>query len=301
MVRTSFGFFSTRSIPRGALVLLTIIALGGPARAVGERAPGLVYGNGFTFLVSPPPGWVLDNRSGVGQGLYAVFYPHGQTWEKASAVMYVNSAERKAGMTLEGYIAKETGEFNRQVGGRVRVRALPSLAISSGAKVPVRTFSGDRWGNHEAVAYVESPGAFIVLALTARKQADFEAALPAFRTLVSSWRFVSRGKEEVFAAALATARSNEETLDGSRYDADFGRQFGRIAGVMRRCTQGLPQSEMAPFDLVARIGAEGEVEDALVRPETEVARCLCAEVRKNRFSSPPEPGWWVQVHMVIGP
>src|SRR5438105_3970138 len=141
-------------------VVLMILAIAGSVGAAEDRTAGLVYGDGYSFLVTPPPGWILDNHAGVDQGLYAVLYPEGKTWENATTAMYVNTAERKRGARLEEFVASDAKDFSRQVGGRVQVKAMPPLALASGAKAPVRLFAGDRWGNHEAVAYVESPTVF---------------------------------------------------------------------------------------------------------------------------------------------
>jgi hypothetical protein len=294
--RTSMKRFAIDAV--SGIALLMILAAADPARGATDRSPGLIYGEGFSFLVAPPEGWVLDNRAGVDQGLQAVFYPEGKSWKNSPAVMYVNTGQRTQGETLDQFIAGEIADFKKECGPNASVEPRPALALEAGATAPVRWFTGDRWGNREAVAYIDAPNVFVLIVLTARKQADFEAALPAFRSLVASWHFVSGAKGVVFASALETAKNNERTPAGASYDGDFGKQFGRFAGVLGQCTRDAP-ADTIPFDLVARIGPGGAVEDVMVRPETAVATCLSAKVRGVSFSPPPEPGWWVQVHMEI--
>ena len=271
------------------------------ARSETDRSPGLIYGDGYSFLVTPPPGWILDAHAGAEQGLSAVFYPEGATWAKATTVMYVNTADRPPGVKLDDFIATNARDFTRAAGPAARVSALPALAVASGTAVPVQSFSGDRKGNREAVAYIESPDVVVLVVLTSRKSTDFEAALPAFRSLVASWEHVGRGQAEVFKAAQVAASQNEETPAGARYVGEFATRFGELSPVLQECTRQAAPGEIATFDVLARIGADGAVEEARVQPETRVALCLCDKVRKARFGPPPEPGWWVQVRMDIRP
>src|SRR6185369_12470918 len=48
-------------------------------------------------------------------------------------------------------------------------------------------------------------------------------------------------------------------------------------------------------DLLVRVSAEGTAEEVLVNPETDVARCLAAEVRKGTSVRPPRPSYWVRI------
>mgnify|MGYP003989514765 CR=1 FL=1 len=59
------------------------------------RESGIVFGDGFAFSLTAPSGWVLDNHSGNSEGLQAVFYPKGSSWDKSETVMYANIALKK--------------------------------------------------------------------------------------------------------------------------------------------------------------------------------------------------------------
>jgi len=150
-----------RSLPfRTALLIGALI----PAAAIPAFAEGttaIIYGDGFAYQVTSPAGWVLDTESGAADGLKPVFYPQGRTWANAPAVIYVHSMEREPDAKLDEVIASETENFKHEAGGHPLVRVAPAVELESGAHVPV---------------------------LTAHQQSDFDAALPAFRALVRSWR-----------------------------------------------------------------------------------------------------------------
>ena len=73
------------------LVLLSVLIV---ARAVFAAAVdggrGTLFGDDHAFAVTAPAGWVLDNESGVAQGLDMTFYPQGFTWENSPVIVYGN-------------------------------------------------------------------------------------------------------------------------------------------------------------------------------------------------------------------
>ena len=73
--------------------LFSLLLSSGQAEELGT---GIVYGDNHAFAVKAPQGWALDNKSGVSNGIHAVFYPLGSTWQDSRAVMYVNTASKDA-------------------------------------------------------------------------------------------------------------------------------------------------------------------------------------------------------------
>src|ERR1044072_256477 len=175
-----------------ALCLLVLCCVAAHAQEAKGDAPdkqtGLVYGKDHVFAVTAPEGWVLDNKSGVEQGIHAVFYPVGSNWRDSKAVMYVNTAAKSD--TLEKFIEGDVAGFRKDSPG-LKVTDDEPLTVAGKERVIVKRFSDDQYGNHEAVAYVEESKVVVIIVFTARTKKDFEAALPAFRKLVSSYRFIS--------------------------------------------------------------------------------------------------------------
>src|SRR6266403_6349429 len=71
-------------------ILLLLIC----ARNFGQEnnRSAIVYGPKAAFNVSAPQGWILDNESGVNQGMPCVLYPKGSSWSDAKTVMYAKIA-----------------------------------------------------------------------------------------------------------------------------------------------------------------------------------------------------------------
>jgi hypothetical protein len=177
-----------------ALCLLLLCGLGAAAQDAKpdsrDMNAGIVYGKDHAFAIKAPDGWMLDNQSGVRQGLQAVFYPEGGSWKESKAVMYVNGAGKSADDTLEKFVERDVAGYREHSPG-LKVADDEALPVGGKEKVLVKRFSGDRGGSYEAVAYVEESKVVVTIVLHARTQKDFDDALPAFRQLVSSYRFLS--------------------------------------------------------------------------------------------------------------
>ena len=169
---------------------LTLAANASVAQTTGGA--GIIYGAHHAFTVEAPPGWVLDNQAGQSSGLVAVFYRTGESWEHGTAVMYVNTSSPDSGEAADPLrvIADDSAHFVSEAPA-ISIRSAPSLRTSDGRVAYVRYFAGGPSGRYEAVAYVAEKTLTPMIVLTARTQAAFEAALPAFAQLVRSYWFMT--------------------------------------------------------------------------------------------------------------
>src|SRR5205809_1871559 len=77
---------------KSAGVLCSMVVLAATVAAQNQYAGGIVYGPKAAFNIAAPEGWVLDNESGVEQGLPCVLYPKGESWADARTVIYAKIA-----------------------------------------------------------------------------------------------------------------------------------------------------------------------------------------------------------------
>ena len=163
-----------------------------PCAAQDSAATGIIYGPHHAFIVSAPPGWILDNEAGKRMGLDAVFYPHGQTWRDAPAVMYVNPAAPPPAASADaGRVMRDDSARFAAESPHLRIIRAPPLRTSGKRVAYVRYYSGDIRGNFEAVAYIAESTVTPIIVLTARTRPAFDQALPAFRQLVQSYQFIT--------------------------------------------------------------------------------------------------------------
>lgn len=103
-----------------------------------------------------------------------------------------------------------------------------------------------------------------------------------------------------FASILATAKKNRATPAGAAYDEAFGRSMQAQLGMqMARCFTRTPNPDLAKFDMLVRLDAQGKSSEVLVRPETNVALCFKPRIGEATFPEPPQPSYWVHVEMEV--
>jgi len=149
-----------------------------------EEGGGIVYGDNLGIMVSAPKGWLFDSQSAVKQGLNCVMYPLGKTWNSAGEVMYANLSKLKDGQSLEAFIEVDTASFREKSAG-LKVEKEKNIKLKSGQEAQVRLFSGDQYGNYEAIAYVEAFGSVGMFVLSCRSKDGFKRSFPAFKEVVS--------------------------------------------------------------------------------------------------------------------
>ena len=172
---------------------------GGPAPADPRYVKGqvkgpmtLLYGDDHVFGIVPPPGWVVDDSSGLGSKIRVVLYPLGQTWSSAPTVMYTNPLHQdpRARKTFAQMIERDLADFRRQSPRGKVVSAAPIHNVK-GQQAEVRYFSPDGREPLTAVAYYEEKEMVMLLVLESKTAAGFRGALPGFNGMVSSYQFVA--------------------------------------------------------------------------------------------------------------
>jgi hypothetical protein len=159
-----------------------------PNRVSGEPGVAMLYGHKYFFGVKAPSGWVLDNSSGAAQGLDAVFYPQGSSWDAFDPVIYPQ-VWQKDGSTLASVIEEDIANY-RQHSPSVEVEERPVVKTAIGATARLRYFRGSKNKSFEAIAYFDEPNVVVMIVMSAKSKASFESAQPAFRELLESYKFV---------------------------------------------------------------------------------------------------------------
>lgn len=300
------GFSSQMELPARMTFRLTLLifSFALAIASAAEAQTGIVYGDSHAFFVTAPPGWVLDNRSGLRNGVHAAFYPQGSGWGDSAAVMYANGVARSPGETLDSFIADDVQTF-RGRSPEIQVNEGSPIKTKDGRTALVRYFSGDQSGNHEAVAYVAEKRAIVVLALSARTQDAYQRSLQSFEELVQSYSFISDDpKDEIdkFDLVKLIADDQSHTPLGKKYDDASGVYFAqRHAKSMDSCFASVPNPDGSPFDVLVRVAASGRPEKILAQPKTKMAECLVNAMKNDAFPIPPAPGYWWHLHMILAP
>ena len=157
-----------------------------------ELNAAIINGPNIVFTISAPEGWTLDTESGKEGGLPAVLYPKGSSWEKSPFVMYVNNVQKdvQPSANLDNFIKDDIESF-KKMHPKILIQNGKPLHVSGGRLTVVKEFSGDKWGNYEAVAYISEDKTFTSFTLSARNKDDYLKSFPSFEEFVASYTFLT--------------------------------------------------------------------------------------------------------------
>ena len=159
-----------------------------------ELVWGMLYGDKHVFFVKAPEGWVLDNSSAVEQGLHAVFYPKGGSWEKSPTVMYARGMEIDTTSTLEDFIKSDIENFKKDFPG-MKIDELDSILIKEKERVAkVFKFSGGGYQHTDAIAYIKEKENVSMIVITTKIPKELDTYYSKFIELVQSYMHVENYK-----------------------------------------------------------------------------------------------------------
>src|SRR4026207_39434 len=73
---------------------------------------GIIYGPKAAYKIDAPKNWILDNKSGMSQGLPCVLYINGFTWQNSPVIMYAKIAGTNF-ENMDSFIAFAIKEFKK--------------------------------------------------------------------------------------------------------------------------------------------------------------------------------------------
>lgn len=173
-------------------VLVLTIILGASSYTYADKvegARGTAYGADHAFSLKAPAGWIVDTESGAQARIGLVFYPVGKTWSNSDAVMYARASPKDIKIQTIDQQVKLT-LMDLQLHGSPNSKAEPvaDRRISDNRIARIVFYSGDQWGNFEAVGYIDELKTINFLVLNARNRAAFETALPFFYDIIESYK-----------------------------------------------------------------------------------------------------------------
>jgi hypothetical protein len=153
----------------------------------------IVRGKDYAFEIKAPRSWVLDNDAAKDQGLNLVFYPTGTDWESSKAVIYVRV--RTNGATVRNITdqVNDTVRNLRETGSpNIAVKHVKTLTTQDASKAEIYHFTGDKFGNLEATAYIQARGSIHFITLSSRDPDSFKQAISAFDAVVTSYEDLTK-------------------------------------------------------------------------------------------------------------
>lgn len=168
------------------LALLTLWL--GIAVSPSELSPfGIVYGPKGAFNIKAPEGWVIDNRSGAGQGLPCVIFRKGETWQTAEPLMYA----KIAGTDITDYEAFATDAIREmsKERGNMAPKKIATGKTAGGEPYFVNEYSPTKiYPRYERVAYIQMSKAVAYVVFSAESKAAAKKHGGALTEVLDSFR-----------------------------------------------------------------------------------------------------------------
>jgi hypothetical protein len=106
--------------------------------------------------------------------------------------------------------------------------------------------------------------------------------------------------EDPVAAAERAAEATAATPDGKKYEDQVGTAFGRDHGKsIQACAKEVKRPDLSDFCVFVRVSAAGQVEEALVKPSTNLAACLQGKLKTWNVGAPLHADQWVSVQVKL--
>jgi hypothetical protein len=103
--------------------------------------------------------------------------------------------------TVADQVANTIADFRKNGNIKYDGKKLKTVKTESGKEGEIYYFSGDKWGNFEAVAYFVEEKTINFVVFNSRDEKLFNDALPAFEELVKSYLFVTENVDIQKASA----------------------------------------------------------------------------------------------------
>jgi hypothetical protein len=100
-------------------------------------------------------------------------------------------------------------------------------------------------------------------------------------------------EDETFDLRLKEATRNRESEVGRKYGDAFSKEFGpQYAPRLSKCLEQTGDPAAKDFEMLLKLGGDGSIEKAMVRPETKVAVCFRDLTKQAKYPAPPSEGYW---------
>ncbi len=193
-------------------LLTTLVLLTRPSAAdVIPEGAGIIYGSDHVFALKAPKEWVLDNGSAVKQGLHAVFYPKDSTWKDSKVVAYARATPiDKKTKSAKDVVDRVLADFHANGSPNYKATKDKSIKLEGGKTGTIYKFSGDKWGNHEAVCYFKEEKTINFVVLSSRDKKAFDDAWKAFQQLCESYTYISDSYSKGIEKKILETKSDEK-------------------------------------------------------------------------------------------
>jgi hypothetical protein len=264
----------------GRILALVLFLATFPTHAeITEGGSGVLFGSDHAFAVTAKAGWVLDNQSGVGQGLHMLFYPKDQHWPNSPVIIYGRSIATSEAPDVGTLVANTISEFHADGSPDYSGARQAPLVLQNGQEAELYFYAGDQWGNYEAAIYFQEADTINYLVLTSRSKESFDKYYQDFREIAATYQNRYTPSAELTAEKRNRLEKESRALlqkpGGKDYEMKAVQAVGQdMVNAMRDCTTRIPEDEMPSFHYFVRIDRDGTIIESSIFPTSALSTCF---------------------------
>ena len=294
-------------MPRLILIVITMFLFSGPVTAgITDGGRGLLFGKDHAFAVTAIKGWVLDNQSGISQGLHMTFYPVGETWANSPVIIYGRVIPTNTTPTVEKQIKDTVRDFRNNGSPNYSSHMQSPLQLPNGKTAEIYHFTGDQWGNFEAVAYFKETDTINFLVFNSKTKENFD-------TYIRDFHDIARTYKNLYTSPVTLPqdlqnklkRESNEILKkpGSKaYEQEAIGSVGQsLAYAMRDCTSYSKVEKLPPFSYFVKINENGNVDESYIFPTNALTACVRGLMEEAKYPDHKFGSFVLNIEMRIEP
>lgn len=267
---------------------------------------GMLFGSDHAFAVTATSGWVLDNQSGISQGLHVVFYPKGHTWSNSPVIVYGRAIPTAEVKSVKAHIENTVSDFQKHGSPHYSSEQQAPITLPGGRKAELYLFSNDQWGNYEAGAYFQESDTINFLVFNSRTKENFDNYFDDFKQIASSYQNLYKSAAAITSEKLNRLKSESSSLlkqaGGKDYESKSVQAVGQtMASAMRDCTSYLRTKEAPAFSYFVRIDKEGVIRESSVYPTNAMSVCFSGLMSRARYPAHTFESFLLNIEMKIAP
>jgi hypothetical protein len=312
-VPTRIGLIDRRHVRHKAIAVLSgtaataalIISFAVIADII-EGGRGMLFGADHAFAITATSGWVLDNQSGVGQGIHMAFYPKEETWTDSSVIIYGRATPTSDVRDVKTHVKNTVRDFQKDGNPKYTSEKRPPLTLPNGRKAQLYFYSGDQWGNYEAAVYFRESDTINYLVFNSRTKKDFDKYLGDFLQIASSYHNLYKAAATVTAEIRDALKKESSTAleepGGKEYQSKATQAIGQtIAIVLRDCTAYMRNDEIPTLSYFVRIDKDGGVVESNIYPSHEMSVCFSGLMSGIRYPAHTFNSFLLNIEVKITP
>ncbi|MBV9672230.1 MAG: hypothetical protein JO076_05315, partial [Verrucomicrobia bacterium] len=122
-----------------------------------------------------------------------VFYPSGTDWATSKAACYVQfRSDDPTVRDIKDQVEDTLRNLRNNGSPNAEARYIKTLTTQDASKAQVYYYTGDKFGNFEATAYIKAKNSIHFITLSAQDESSFKQAIPAFEAIVTSYENLSK-------------------------------------------------------------------------------------------------------------